>query len=122
MTRTLKVYELIFTLGLIEEQKLINYLIRLDQSLVAKYGGVEDSHATGNPTISDEKRKKRIKTKSLSLSLMRPCAICIYCTCYVCKVLYSFTCMYSYVLYPKSKSSSLSHTFPQLFDHVSGNY
>jgi len=38
------------------------------KSLVAKYGGVVDNHATSNPAISDVKRgKKRVKTASLSL-------------------------------------------------------
>jgi len=40
----------------------------LQSSLAAKYGGVVDSHATSNLAISDEKRrKKRIKTESLSI-------------------------------------------------------
>jgi len=38
--------------------------------LEAKYGGVVDSYDTSNPAIFDVKRrKKRIKTANLSLSL-----------------------------------------------------
>jgi len=44
-------------------------VLQRSKSLVAKYGGVVDSHATSNPAISDEEREKNGLKLRVSLSL-----------------------------------------------------